>query len=85
MTTAPETSIRDLIDDLQVLPVRTADVAATDDLFDLGLTSLSLVTLLVALEEVLGVVLPDDLLQRESFRTIASIQATVGRASPTTP
>jgi acyl carrier protein len=50
-----------------------AELLDTQDLWDAGMDSLSSVNLMVQLEDAFGVQLPDELLTREVFSSIASI------------
>jgi len=48
-----------------------------DDLFAAGLDSLAIVNVLMALEEHFDIELPDEMLQRRSFSSIATIDGVV--------
>lgn len=48
------------------------------DLFHAGLTSLKMVQVVVAIEERLSLEIPDEMLRREHFRTIATLTEFVG-------
>lgn len=52
-------------------------LADGDDLFDAGLTSHGSVELMLALEDELGIVFPDETLTRSTFSSIGSIAAAV--------
>ncbi len=45
------------------------------DLYDAGLTSMSTVNLMLALEDAIGVEFPESMLSRRTFSSIASIRA----------
>jgi acyl carrier protein len=49
------------------------------DLFAAGLDSLAIVNVLMSLEERFDIELPDELLQRKSFSSIATINSVVSR------
>ena len=49
------------------------------DLYRAGMSSLSTVNLMMALEEEFGVEFPDDMLQPSTFQSVASIRSALGR------
>jgi acyl carrier protein len=51
-----------------------------DDLWDLGMTSLTCLGLLLSVEDAFGVQLPEDALKESTFRTLATISAAVEAA-----
>jgi acyl carrier protein len=59
------------------VPVDSLDDNA--DLFAAGLDSLAIVNVLMRLEEQFDIELPDDMLQRKSFSSIATIDSVVTR------
>lgn len=59
------------------VPVESLDDNA--DLFAAGLDSLAIVNVLMSLEEQFDIELPDELLQRKSFSSIATIDSVVTR------
>jgi acyl carrier protein len=59
------------------VPIDTLDDNA--DLFSAGLDSLAIVNVLMRLEEEFDIELPDNMLQRRSFSSIATIDSVVGR------
>ncbi|HSZ92143.1 MAG TPA: acyl carrier protein [Acetobacteraceae bacterium] len=59
------------------VPVDSLDENA--DLFAAGLDSLAIVNVLMRLEEQFDIELPDDMLQRKSFSSIATIDSVVTR------
>lgn len=59
------------------VPVDNLDDNA--DLFSAGLDSLAIVNVLMCLEEQFDIELPDDMLQRKSFSSIATIDSVVTR------
>lgn len=52
-----------------------------DDLYDAGMTSHASVRLMLSIEEAFDVEFPDEMLQRESFATVAAIRDGVGKLS----
>jgi acyl carrier protein len=65
----------------QVMPERSQPVnlAADDNLYDAGLTSMAMVKLMLAVEVAFDISIPDDDLHPDNFRTIAAVEALVGR------
>ena len=61
------------------VPLGTLDREA--DLFGVGLDSLAIVNVLMSLEERFDIELPDELLSRRSFSSIATIEAIVAKLS----
>lgn len=61
------------------VPVDALDEHA--DLFAAGLDSLAIVNVLMRLEEEFDIELPDDMLQRKSFSSIAMIDSVVDRVA----
>jgi len=59
------------------VPINTLDDES--DLFSAGLDSLAIVNVLMRLEEEFDIELPDEMLQRKSFSSIASIDSVVSR------
>ena len=60
-----------------VSPSLISSLRDDDDLFVAGLDSLAIVNVLMALEERFDIELPDQMLQRKSFSSIAAIDAVV--------
>ena len=56
---------------------RAGGLAPDTRLEDLGLDSLSAMSLLIDLEACLGISFPDSMLNAETFRTVATLQAAV--------
>lgn len=69
-----ETGIRGVLDASARLSVPAASLGVDDDLFDRGLTSLATVDLMLSLEERFGVEFPDEVLRRQTFRSIATLR-----------
>ena len=55
------------------LPTPVSDLADNSDLYEAGLTSLTTVNLLLAIEDQFDVEFPDDLLSRRTFQSIDSL------------
>ncbi|HUN43593.1 MAG TPA: acyl carrier protein [Acetobacteraceae bacterium] len=62
------------------VPIDTLDDNA--DLFSAGLDSLAIVNVLMRLEEEFDIELPDEMLQRKSFSSVATIDSVVSRLTP---
>jgi acyl carrier protein len=67
--------IRTAIAEHARLAVDAAVLADDADLYDAGLTSLATVTLMLALEDALGIEFPESMLSRRTFSSIESIRA----------
>ena len=52
-----------------------------DDLYSLGMTSHAAVGVMLAVEDELGLEMPDELLVRATFRSIAAIDEAIDRAA----
>jgi acyl carrier protein len=70
--------IRRVIADHARLSVDVDEVADTDDLFTLGMTSYASVNVMLAIEEEFGVEFPDRMLTRNVFASIEVLSAAVG-------
>ncbi len=60
------------------LPVGIESVADDDDLYEIGMTSLASVNVMLALEDTFDLELPDEMLTRTVFSSIRSIAAALG-------
>lgn len=60
------------------LSVNPDELANESDLYDLGLTSLTTVNLMLALEDHFDVEFEDDMLSRDTFQSISSLVAAIG-------
>ena len=69
--------IRRIIAGNAKLPVDATQIAEDDDLYDIGLTSLNTVNLMLALEDELDIEFPDEMLSRETFESISSLQQVI--------
>ena len=69
--------IRDLVLQHARLSASASDLAPTSDLYAVGLTSLTTVHLMLALEDHFGVEFPDRMLSRKTFESIQSISEAI--------
>lgn len=67
--------IRTILAECGRLAVPADSLRDADSLFDAGLSSMATVNLMLALEDRFGVEIPDRLLTRRSFESIAAIRA----------
>jgi acyl carrier protein len=70
-----ETTIREILQANGRLPVSALTLGDDDDLYQNGLTSHASVNVMLALEDTFGVEFPDVLLRRDTFKSVAAIQA----------
>ncbi|WP_417688228.1 acyl carrier protein [Roseibium sp.] len=71
--------IRELLAKHGGLPVAVDTLADSADLYEAGLTSFASVQLMLALEEEFDVEIPENLLTRKSFSSIAAIADTLSQ------
>jgi len=69
--------IRDILAENGRLAVPVNTLGDQADLFSAGLDSLAIVNVLMRLEEEFDIELPDEMLQRKSFSSIATIDSVV--------
>lgn len=69
-----EDGIREVLGASTKLSTSAASLGVDDDLFERGLTSLSTVDLMLALETRFNVEFPDEALRRQTFRSISSLR-----------
>ena len=69
--------IRQILGKHARLPVDVAGLGPTDDLYAAGLTSLTTVHLMLALEDHFDVEFPDEMLSRQTFESLQSIAEAV--------
>ena len=69
--------IRALIAEHARLPIDVGGLDERSDLYEAGLTSLSTVNLMLALEEAFDVEFPDRMLGRKTFRSIRSLSQAI--------
>ncbi len=73
--------VRDLVLQHARLPVPPESVTADTDLYASGLTSLTTVHLMLALEEHFDVEFPEHMLSRRTFESVASIAEAIEELS----
>ncbi len=71
--------VRQLLREHGTIVVDVDSLAPEADLYEAGLTSLSAVDLMLAIEQTFDFMLPDDALNRRTFASIGSIAAVVER------
>ncbi|HJW34492.1 MAG TPA: acyl carrier protein [Holophagaceae bacterium] len=69
--------IRDIVLQHARLSSDPADLTPTSDLYAAGLTSLTTVHLMLALEDHFGVEFPDKMLSRKTFESVQSISEAI--------
>lgn len=74
--------IRSTLQDVGNLAVEVSALADADDLYDAGLTSLNTVNLMLAIEDCFDFEFPEDMLNRDTFQSIASIGAVIHQLVP---
>lgn len=72
-----EQTVRQVLAEHARLSGDASTIAADADLYSAGMTSHASVNVMLALEDELDVEFPDEMLNRETFATIASIVAAV--------
>jgi len=75
--------VRDVLADHGNLAVEVSDLADDDDLYRAGLSSHATVSVMLALEERLGLEFTDEMLQRQTFASVRAIRAALDAATPT--
>lgn len=75
--TTTKTDIRNILAQNGRLAVPIANLDDNADLFAAGLDSLAIVNVLMSLEEHFDIELPDEMLQRRSFSSVATIETVV--------
>jgi acyl carrier protein len=76
-----EDRVRQLLREQGTLTADPDSLTQDDDLYEAGLTSLSAVDLMLALEQEFDFLVPDDSLNRRTFASIGSIAAMVQRVT----
>ena len=74
MSEQMEDQIRQVVAAYGRLPVDISTVRRTDDLYRAGLTSHASVNVMLGLEDAFDVELPDELLRKSTFQTVAAIE-----------
>ncbi|WP_419730623.1 acyl carrier protein [Lichenicola sp.] len=77
-----EDRIRKILTDCGRLSVPTQGLGAQDNLYEVGLSSLATVNVMLAVEEAFDVEFPDNLLTRRSFESISSLASVVNGLKP---
>lgn len=75
-----EKTIKSILRSERLLRVDTDSLSSSDDLFEAGLTSHGTVTLMLEVEDALGIEMPDEMLTRSTFRTIRSLAEAIHAA-----
>jgi acyl carrier protein len=70
-------TIRDILTQHARLPQDVSTLALTDDLYESGLTSLSTVNIMLAIEDAFDIEFPDSKLNRKTFSSIEALVETV--------
>lgn len=70
-----EETVRKVLTQLDILDSR--EIGLDSDLFDAGMTSLSSVKFMLALENAFDVEFPDELLRPESFSSVGAVSSCV--------
>lgn len=73
--------IRDILTAHGRLSVDAQTLAETDDLYDAGLTSLTTVNIMLAIEDAFDIEFPDNKLNRKTFNSIDSLVEVVEELS----
>jgi acyl carrier protein len=72
-----EDQLRRILNEVGGLAVPAASIASDGDLFAAGLTSFATVSVMLAIEDCFEVEIPDELVNRATFRTIAKLAEVV--------
>jgi acyl carrier protein len=70
-------SIRSILAEHGRLSVDATELRDEDDLYRVGLTSHSTVNVMLALEDEFEIEIPDNLLRKSTFRSVANIRAAI--------
>jgi acyl carrier protein len=70
-------AIRSILAEHGRLSVDTSDLREDDDLYRIGLTSHGTVNVMLAIEDEFEIEIPDTLMRKSTFQSIASIRAAV--------
>ncbi|MFJ8582786.1 acyl carrier protein [Micromonospora sp. NPDC093277] len=80
-----ETQVREILVKHSGLGDSVSGVDAGENLWQLGMTSLASVQVMVALEETFGVEIPDDKLRHATFASVDNIMSCMRSLSPGVP
>jgi acyl carrier protein len=72
-----EETVRQVIQDQLHFTVNGTELGRDDNLWDMGMTSLTCLGLMLNTEDAFGIELPETLLKESTFRSISSIVAAV--------
>lgn len=72
---ASESVIREVLEANGRLPIPASSLRDDDDLYQYGLTSHASVSVMLGLESAFDIEFPDFLLRRDTFKSVAAIQA----------
>lgn len=75
-------TIRKILSAVGYLPVDVATLTDDQDLYAAGLTSFSVVQVMLSLEEAFNLEFPNRMLNRRTFSSIAAIAACIGEIAP---
>ncbi|MEW9552295.1 phosphopantetheine-binding protein [Nonomuraea sp. NPDC050783] len=73
-------TVRRLVDKQLNLSAHGFDFGPDDDLWSLGMTSLSCMGLMLAIEDTFQIELPEEALQEATFRSVSTITAAIDAA-----
>lgn len=77
--------IREVLAQNARLPVDVASLEPDDDLYQSGMSSHAAVNVMIALEEAFDVEFPQEILHKDTFRTMSSIKGVVERLGEDLP
>lgn len=83
MTTSPESTVdtvRRVVDQVLNSSSHGHDLRSDEDLWKLGMTSLTCMGLMLSIEDTLEVELPEEFLKEDTFRSVDAITAAVEEA-----
>jgi len=70
-------ALRNILSETACLEVPVASLSDTDDLYAVGLSSLGTIRVMLAVEEALGIEIPDELITFDLFQSIESLANTL--------
>ena len=73
-------TIRTILREHGRLAIPIEQLSAEDDLFEAGLDSTAVVSVMLSLEDQVGIEIPDRLLTRRSFSSLAALEQLVGQS-----
>jgi len=72
-----EDQLRGILGEVGGLAAPVATIASDQDLFAAGLTSFATVTVMLGIEDCFDIEIPDQMLNRATFRTIDTLKAVI--------